>query len=106
MVDESCKHKEKVGKPVQINNDAGVDGNAAGKTDNAPFRAAPDGARQVEHRARLTAARQDELTQRRQFGLKTIDSFFEDCRSAGGKLEFAVRAFLRSGVRQLSADRE
>ena len=81
MIRGTRHDEQQVGKAVQVHQHDGVDRVTAQSQDGA-FRTAADRARQVERRTRRRTAGQDEMPERRQLRLQSIDPRFEP-RDAG-----------------------
>ena len=75
MIDDAREDEQQVGQPVDVPHQDRVDGGR--ERNHPPLGAAADRPRDVERGAGRGAAGQDEVRQRRQFGLEPIDERFE-----------------------------
>ena len=75
MIDRAGHHEQQVRKPVDMADEELVDGRL--QRNHPSLGAAADRARKVKRGARLDAAGQDEVRQRREVGLEPIDELLE-----------------------------
>jgi hypothetical protein len=103
------QREEVVREAVQVHDGALVDARLVRERDRAPLRAAADGAREVQPRGGLGAAREDEVLQRLQLLLRLVDPALQLRRCAPGSSAGCAAlpaAVLRRRRRQVGADRE
>jgi hypothetical protein len=82
MINQSCQHKQKIRKPIQISNDDLVHCDIDSQRHHPALRTPADRPSDMKKRTRLATACQDKLTQRRQFGFELIDGRFKNLDSA------------------------
>src|SRR5436305_1740138 len=106
MIDQSCKHKQKIGKAVYIFNDSGTDVNYFRKPNNPALGPAANSTSHVKQRAGVTAARKYKVTERRQFRFKSVNRILQALDPRWRQLKLTAVALLEFGVGELGADSE
>src|SRR5262245_6565872 len=106
MIDDPCDHKQKIGKAVQIFNDASAYFYFLRKLHHAAFSPATYSTRDMQQGAGMPSAGQNELTQRWQFRFETIDRFLQNRRALGSKLKLSARPLPEFRIRELGAHRK
>src|SRR5262245_55228123 len=106
MINEPCNHKQKIGKAVQIFNEAGAYFYFHRQPHDTAFGPATYSTRDMQQGAGMPSAGQNELTQRRQFRFESIDRLLQNSRALGSKLKPSARPLPKLRIRELGADRK
>ena len=76
MIHDARDHEQEIGQAIDVRQHQQFDAIST-QGDNRPLRAAADGPREVQQRARATASGQYETSKRRELGIESIDPVFE-----------------------------
>src|SRR5437867_5269931 len=106
MIDHSRDHKQKIGEPIQIFDHDRIHFDLFREAHNTALRAPADGSSNVQQGSGVSTACEDELTQSRQFCLKSINGILKRFDPFLLNLKFRAAPALKTGIRQLRADRK